>query len=592
MKSYISLLFSVLFVAFAVLSCNQVETEVLVTDVSINQSSAEIVIGETLQLNATVTPSNASQAEVNWASSAPSVAKVSNQGLVTALAEGSAVISATVGGKTGVCTVTVKSNITPSETVGVDHISAISAVLMGKANLGSSTAADLKIGFQYSKSAGIMPSNSTTVEGKDADAFYNYSTGVTGLDPATKYYYRSFVLQKGQYTYGETKEFTTKAMSELLETLDATDVKATSACLNGKVYLTEVGYVHKSISYGFLLGLSEGNLNTDYKCTENKDNSITAVLSNLSHQTQYWYKAYVKLDNQTFYGEVKTFTTAGVLVESISLDITEYTFNAIGNTLTLKATVLPADATNKSIEWSSDKESVATVDQTGKVTSVSKGTATIKATAKDGSGVFASCVVIVKNPCPSGAVDLGLSVYWATSNIYYSSLAGSPENYGSYYAWGETVTKNNYSWETYKFGTSSSGPFSKYNNNSSYGPVDNKTVLDPEDDIAHVLLKGNWRIPTEAEWKELIDNCTWTWTSVNGRSGLRLYSKINGNSIFLPAGGIKGSNLGVVGSHGRYWSSSITTGGPDARCVNFYYGEIITYSDDRCYGRTIRPISE
>lgn len=99
MKSYISLLSSVLFVAFAVLSCNQPEPEVLVTDVSINQASAEIIIGETLQLNATVTPSNASQIEVNWASSAPSVAKVSNQGLVTALSEGTTVITATAGGK-------------------------------------------------------------------------------------------------------------------------------------------------------------------------------------------------------------------------------------------------------------------------------------------------------------------------------------------------------------------------------------------------------------------------------------------------------------------------------------------------------------
>lgn len=101
MKSYISLLSSVLFVAFAVLSCNQPEPEVLVTDVSINQASAEIIIGETLQLNATVTPSNASQIEVNWASSAPSVAKVSNQGLVTALSEGTTVITATAGGKSG-----------------------------------------------------------------------------------------------------------------------------------------------------------------------------------------------------------------------------------------------------------------------------------------------------------------------------------------------------------------------------------------------------------------------------------------------------------------------------------------------------------
>lgn len=100
------------------------------------------------------------------------------------------------------------AKLASSVTVGASHISAISAVLAGKANLGSTVATDLKVGFQYSKSAGILPSNSTTVEASDADADYNYTTSITWLDPATTYYYRSFVRQNGQDTYGETKEFT------------------------------------------------------------------------------------------------------------------------------------------------------------------------------------------------------------------------------------------------------------------------------------------------------------------------------------------------------------------------------------------------
>lgn len=201
------------------------------------------------------------------------------------------------------------NNSSPSVTIGAEHISAISAVLAGKANLGSTVAADLKVGFQYSKSAGILPQNSVSVDAVDVDANYNYSAPIMGLEPDTKYYFRSYVRQNGQDTYGETKEFTTKDVASLLETKDASGVEAIKATLNAKLDLTDVLY--KSLAYGFLWGTSESTLNTDCKCTEISDNSISATLTNLSYKTQYWYKAYVKLDSQTFYGEFKTFTTVG-----------------------------------------------------------------------------------------------------------------------------------------------------------------------------------------------------------------------------------------------------------------------------------------
>ena len=101
----------------------------------------------------------------------------------------------------------------------------------------------------------------------------------------------------------------------------------------------------------------------------------------------------------------------------------------------------PDDAYDKSLTWTSSDESVATVDQTGKVTAIAKGRATISATAKDGSGVSASCCVYVS---PDGTVDMGFAttdgkiLYWATSNLSESGLCAKPENYGDYYAWGET----------------------------------------------------------------------------------------------------------------------------------------------------------
>ena len=656
-------------------SGNGGDKTVHVTGISLDRNSATIKEGEYITLVATVTPSNADNKSVSWSSSSDAVATVDASGKVTGVKAGSATITATAadGGMKATCALSVEANLAPSVTVEAKNVSANSAVLAGKANLGSTVASDLKVGFQYSKSAGILPSNSTTIEATDADASYNYTSAITGLDPETKYYFRSFVRQNGQDTYGETKEFTTKDVASLLETRDASGVEAAKATLNAKLDLTDVLY--KSLAYGFLWGTSESALNTDYKCTEISDNAISAALTNLSHKTQYWYKAYVKLDSQTFYGEVKTFTTDVVPVESVSLDKTEYTFNTIGNRLTLTATVLPADATDKSVRWSSDKEAVATVDaygrvtakgngkatitvttkdqgksatcvitvaqwvtgisldktsitlnegqeQTliptvnpsnaadkslnwtssntsvatvnaeGKVTAVSKGTATIKAEAKDGSGKYASCSVTVKTPCPSGAVDLGLSVYWGTTNIG----ASKPEDYGDYYAWGETEPKESYLWSTYKFGTSSSGPLSKYNTISSYGSIDNKTVLDPEDDVAHVKLGGKWRMPTDAEWTELMAKCTWTWVTNYNGSGIngRLVKATNGNSIFLPAAGYRlDAFLGNAGSHGYYWSSSLVTDytydawhvSPDSRTVYRGYRS-------RDNGHSVRPVSE
>ena len=564
-----------------------------VTGISLDRNSATIKEGEYITLVATVTPSNADNKSVSWSSSSDAVATVDASGKVTGVKAGSATITATAadGGMKATCSLSVEANLAPSVTVEAKNVSAISAVLAGKANLSSTVASDLKVGFQYSKSAGILPSNSTTIEATDADANYNYTTPITGLEPATKYYFRSFVRQNGQDTYGETMEFTTKDVSSLLETKDASAVEATKATMNAKLDLTDVQY--KSLAYGFLWGTSESALNTDYKCTEISDNAISAPLTGLSHKTQYWYKAYVKLDSQTFYGEVKTFTTDVVPVESVSLDKTEYTFNTIGNTLTLTATVLPADATDKSVSWSSSSDAVATVDASGKVTAVSKGTATIKAEAKDGSGKYASCSVTVETPCPSGAVDLGLSVYWGTTNIG----ASKPEDYGDYYAWGETEPKESYSWSTYKYGTSSSGPFFKYNTSDSYGTVDNKTVLEPEDDVASVKLGGEWRMPTDAEWTELRTKCTWTWTTNYNGTGVKgqIVTATNGNSIFLPAAGYRrDTKLYDAGSYGYYWSSSLNTDKPSiAWYVNFNSGTVRRRDYGyRSYGQSVRPVSE
>lgn len=164
-------------------------------------------------------------------------------------------------------------------------------------------------------------------------------------------------------------------------------------------------------------------------------------------------------------------------------------------------------------------------------------------------------------------VDLGLSVKWATCNVG----ATKPEEYGDYFAWGETQPKSIYNWSTYKYCNGSSTSLTKYCTDSSYGTVDNKTILEAADDAARANWGGSWRMPTKAEQDELRNNCTWTWTTQNGVNGYKVTSKKSGytnKSIFLPAAGCRrGSSLYDAGSYGYYWSSSLYTDGP----ISAYY---------------------
>ena len=190
-------------------------------------------------------------------------------------------------------------------------------------------------------------------------------------------------------------------------------------------------------------------------------------------------------------------------------------------------------------------------------------------------------------------VDLGLpsGLWWATNNVG----ANSPEDYGNYFAWGETEPQSNFYWSTYKHSKNSTPPdptLTKYNNSSSYGTVDNKIVLDPEDDAAHVNWGGSWRMPTIEEFQEILNNCTWTWTNQGNHNGYNVVSKSNGNSIFLPAAGYRDvTNLNYEGSNGYYWSSSLNTSYPlTALSLEFGSDYHFTYHNVRLYGYFIRPV--
>ena len=189
-------------------------------------------------------------------------------------------------------------------------------------------------------------------------------------------------------------------------------------------------------------------------------------------------------------------------------------------------------------------------------------------------------------------VDLGLpsGLKWATCNVG----ATKPEEYGNYYAWGETTPKTEYNWSTYKWCNGSENTMTKYCTNSDYGTVDYKTILDPKDDAASVNMGGSWRMPTKGEWMELQEECTWEWKqSYKGTTaGYLVTSKANGNSIFFPAAGCRdGSGLYGAGLDGGCWSSSLNTG-RSGRAYGLYFGsdDVSWSSDGRCCGRSVRGV--
>lgn len=187
-------------------------------------------------------------------------------------------------------------------------------------------------------------------------------------------------------------------------------------------------------------------------------------------------------------------------------------------------------------------------------------------------------------------VDLGLpsGLKWAAYNVG----ANSPEEYGDYYAWGEVETKDDYSWATAKWCDGAINTMTKYCTDKKYGTVDNKTVLELADDVAHVKWAATWRIPTASEQQELINKCSWEWTTMNGVDGYKVVGP-NGNSIFLPAAGLLAGSVAFnKGSTGYYSSSSLVEDNNNYAYGLYFKGTRDEERNYRYYGMPVRPVSE
>ena len=562
--------------------------------VKLDQTALSLYEGASAILTAMVLPETAANKQVTWSSSNSEVASVDANGTVQALKAGEATITATTadGGRTAGCTVTVTYHPQTPELVDLGL-----SVKWATFNLGATKPEEYGDYFAWGETAPKADYSWSTY--KWCNGSYNslikycnnssygdngFTDNKTVLDPED---------DAAAAALGGSWRMATDAEWDELKTDCTWEWTTLNDVYGRKVTSNKEGYTDKWIflpAAGYRYGTSLYNAGSNglyWSSSLYTDYPGGAYHVGFGSDGVNW-GSNDRGDGFSVRPVQKAIRVTGVSLNKTSMQI------LTGDSDALTATVAPSDAENQSVVWTSSDENIATVYEDGVVGGVGVGTAEITATTVDG-GFTAKCTVTVTAyPVPE-MVDLGLSVKWASFNLG----ATKPEEYGDYFAWGETEPKEDYSWSTYKFelGTDYNGPFSKYVTQSSYGTVDNKTVLDPEDDAATVALGGSWRMATYAEWHELRTDCTWEWTTLNDVYGRKVTSNKEGYTdkwIFLPAAGYRnGASLYSAGSLGLYWSSSLYTGYPRGPYgVNFDSGSVGWGFNDRYYGQSVRPVSE
>lgn len=217
----------------------------------------------------------------------------------------------------------------------------------------------------------------------------------------------------------------------------------------------------------------------------------------------------------------------------------------------------------------------------------------------DGKVYHGNIEYFTNNLCPDSnhphMIDLGLpsGTKWSCCNVG----AKKPGEYGGYYSWGNTEESDEYNWEHTKWRYGSSDYEVE---NAKYDPIiDDKTVLDPEDDAATANWGNAWRMPTSEECEELKENTTMMYFNADGVFGFKI-SGPNGNSIFVPSAGRKSGTYtwseGQYGS-GYYWSSSLSSKkARNAQYLKYLYLTQGIYSRDvdeieRSNGLSVRPVA-
>ena len=432
-------------------------------------------------------------------------------------------------------------------------------------------------GIIYDTSSSLS-STSGTMHTASSDGDYSFK--VSGLKANTTYYYRAYIIVDDEYSYGEVRSFKTKQYISVT-TGTATDITTRGATLSGLI-----SGASESLDCGIIYGISSTLSATNGTITSTTSNGSYSInVTDLNSNMTYYYRAYVVVNNEYRYGEMRSFRTkhdVSVFTgDAISVTESSAVLNGIVNGTCLTSGIIYGATSTLSYENGTlVSSSSVSSDGSYSVSVTGLGINTTyyyRAFALVSGGEYVYGEVRSFKTRDIVSVDLGLSVNWAPCNVG----AKSPEDYGGYYAWGETEGKSFYSKENYKYYNSSTGGLSNIGSNISGTSYD----------VAHVKWGGSWRMPTLSEIKELCTNCSWKWTSVNGIRGYKVTGP-NGNSIFLPAAGYRnGTEVYYQGSSGYYWAGTQYEG--DSYFVYYLYFYSGGHDCDNgfiYYGRTIRPV--
>ena len=442
-------------------------------------------------------------------------------------------------------------------------------------------------GVCWSTSQNPTISDNHTSDGNGTGSF---TSNLTNLTANTTYYVRAYATNENGTSYGEQKSFTTLQNIELptVTTTDVTDITQNTAVSGGNV--TDDGGAAVT-ARGVCWSTSQNPTVSDNHTSDgNGTGSFTSNLTNLTANTTYYIRAYATNSEGTSYGEQKSFTT----LQNIELPTVTTTIvtNVTSTTATSGGNVTDdggATVTARGVCWSTSPD--PTIDDnkttdgngtgafTSQLTNLTHSTTYyIRAYATNSEGTSygeQKYFSTLSDGMINGHqyVDLGLSsgLKWATCNVG----ADSPEDYGNYYAWGETETKAEYTQD----------------NSVTFGQQLNDISGNAQYDAATANWGGSWRTPTKDEIRELIYNCNWTPETQNGVDGFKVTGN-NGNYIFIPASGYRdGSSLYIYGEC-YYWSSTPRQYGVEF--ANILYSDTEFQSEDVNYryrGLTIRPVS-